>query len=991
MRVGPACAAAGIALRWRPFLLGPIFAAQGWTDSPFNVHPVKGRYMWRDLERICDDLGLPLRRPSRFPRNGLRCRGNKMTYILPFTSPGATLATVGGKGANLAELTRAHFDVPPGFLVTTDAYRAFVAANNLHAPLLALAKRVLSDDPVSLDEISAEIRALFERGTMPADVARAVDDAYLRLSEIGKQENGETGEGSFSTPTFPRSPAPFLPVAVRSSATAEDLPGLSFAGQQETYLNIVGADAVQRAVQECWSSLWTARALGYRARNGIAPDDVALAVVVQTMIMSDVSGVMFTSNPLTGRRDEVVIDASFGLGEAIVSGQVEPDHYVIRAQTSELSIITRKLGAKALTIVPRADGGTDTLTHAEANESRQALSDEQIDLLASIGRRIAQHYGSPQDIEWALANGAFYILQARPITSLYPLPDLPYTADNERIYFSFNAGQGVPDPFTPMGISVLQIMASATPFKRPPREFLAEAGKRLFIDLTDPARDPRLRHIILAILTRADLGAMQTMQGFYKEGRIPTRRILTPGYAIKIVFGLRRIIARVIRNMRDPEGAAPRVNAIAAQYFAQVQTHVRAANDLYTLLVTMEQDLPGVLSNVFVHMLPVIFPAVAAMTLADSWLTKWLKLPKGSGLVFMRSLPGNVTTEMDLRLWQTAQTIRADDTSRERMLTDDVNALIAAYRNQALPAVAQTAITEFLTKYGMRAVAEIDIGRARWREDPRSIFQTLTSYLKLTDPNLAPDLVYERNAREAERLRDEYVARLRRTPWGAIRANLLGGAIRRMRAMGGVRETPKFEGIKIFDLYRTALLEQGNRLVAQGKLERADDIFFVTYADLKAFAKGQALDLKAMVARQRADYEREQTRKQLPRLLSSTGEVFYEGVRSANPNDIVGDGVSPGVVEGNVRVVRDPRGVRLEPGEILVCPATDPGWTPLFLAAGGLVMEVGGMVTHGAVVAREYGIPAIVGVHNATTRLQTGQRVKVDGSAGVVTIVNGQQ
>jgi pyruvate,water dikinase len=915
------------------------------------------------------------------------------TFILPFTSQDATLNHVGGKGANLAELTRAGFDVPAGFLVTTDAYRVFVAANNINTQLMSLAKSVIPDDPISLDHVSSEIHTLFATGQMPNDIAHAIDEAYAHLGEIGKQGNTETRNTpsslspSLEGHSFTLSS---LPVAVRSSATAEDLPGLSFAGQQETYLNIVGADAVRAHVQKCWGSLWTARALGYRARNHIAPDDVALAVVVQILIASDVSGVLFTANPLTGRRDEMVIDASFGLGEAIVSGQVEPDHYVIDTRTWRIT--TRKLGAKALTIVSRADGGTDTLTHDEANTQRQALPDEQILKLSHLAYRVAEHYGTPQDIEWALADGQLYVLQARPITSLYPLPDLPYTADNERIYFSFNSGQGVPDPFTPLGIDALQWMARGAPFKRSPREFLAEAGKRLFIDLTDLARDPRLRHAVLAILARADPGARQTMKALLDAGRIPIHPTLTPLYALATLFGMRRIFARVAHTMREPATAQARANAIGDAYLAKVQSHVRAANDLYTLLVTMEQDLRGIIPNLFTHMLPVIFPAIALMSVVDNWLIQWLGLPKSSGLVFMRSLPGNVTAEMNLELWATAQTIRQDDAARERMLNASVEQLVSAYHAGTLPSVAQQAVAKFLNEYGMRAVAEIDLGRTRWREEPTAIFQTLYGYLKLEDMKLAPDVMYQHGTEEAERLAQEYVTRVRQTSNGTLRAKLLGAAIRRMRLLGGMRETPKLDGVKILDLYRTALLAHGQNLAAQGQLDQADDIFFVWLDDLKNFARGQAVDLKAIVTRERADYQREWGRKPLPRLLMSTGEVFYDGMRAVNagPNDFVGDGVSPGVAEGIVRVVLDPRGVRLEPGEILVCPATDPGWTPLFLTAGGLIMEVGGMVTHGAVVAREYGIPAIVGVHQATTRLKTGQRVRMDGSAGVVTVVGEQ-
>ena len=417
-----------------------------------------------------------------------------MTYILSFDAAEATLSSVGGKGANLAELTRAGFAVPPGFLITTAAYQAFVAANQINDRLLALARQVAPDDPPALEHTAAAIRALFEQGQMPAEVAAAIDAAYEALAGAAP---------------------PVLPVAVRSSATAEDLPGLSFAGQQETYLNIVGPPAVRAAVQRCWASLWTARALGYRARNGIAPDDVALAVVVQQLIPAVAAGVLFTANPLTGRRDEMVIDASLGLGEAVVSGQVEPDHYTVDATGR---ITGRKLGAKALTIVPAPGGGTTTRTHDGAHAGQQALPDDQIRALARLAGQVAAHYGTPQDIEWAWADGQLYLLQARPITSLYPLPALPYRPDDPRIYISLNSVQGVMDPFTPLGRAAFWLIANHLPFHTPGPTLLPEAGGRLFIDVTAPARDPRLRHLLLALLARGDPGAREAVLGLMRGG-----------------------------------------------------------------------------------------------------------------------------------------------------------------------------------------------------------------------------------------------------------------------------------------------------------------------------------------------------------------------------------------------------------------------------------------------------------------------------------------
>jgi len=293
----------------------------------------------------------------------------------------------------------------------------------------------------------------------------------------------------------------------------------------------------------------------------------------------------------------------------------------------------------------------------------------------------------------------------------------------------------------------------------------------------------------------------------------------------------------------------------------------------------------------------------------------------------------------------------------------------------------------------MRTAAEIDLGRPRWRDDPTSILQTLLGYLQIEDASLAPDVIFQRNKEQAERLAVEYIARARKTRFGWLRARLIGGIIRRQRALSGLREVPLFFMVRLLGIYRQVLLDSARELVARGWLERADDIFFVPLDTLKRFVQGDKVALKDIAAANRASYERECARKQMPRILLSTGEAFYEGVSDAavTGDDLVGQAVSPGVAEGRAHVILDPRNARLEPGEILVCPSTDPGWTPLFLTAGGLVMEIGGMITHGSVVAREYGIPAVVGVHNATARLKTGEHIRVDGNRGrVMVLVDGE-
>lgn len=892
-------------------------------------------------------------------------------YILPFSSTEATLARAGGKGVNLAELVQAGFAIPPGFIVTTEAYCAFVEANQLQPRLLALAKKNLPDDSTALENTSTEIRAWFEQGTLPAEIAAEITSAYYTCS---------------NSPTLTRSDPP---VAVRSSATTEDLPGLAFAGQQDTYLNVVGDAAVLDAVKRCWGSLWTARAMTYRARNHIPSDEVAMAVVIQKMIAAASSGVLFTANPVTGRRDEIIIEASFGLGEAIVSGQVDPDHYVIHSL--EWKITERKLGAKEMAILPRATGGTEQVQRGASQE--QALPNTQIIELAQMAQRVAEHFGSPQDIEWAWANRQLYLLQARPITSLYPLPEHTGPAEKLRLYVNFNAIQGVSEPLTPLGIDALRLLFSGVPrllhLHRSPRQLLPEAGGRLFLDFTDMVRDPRLRKVGLSLLASTEPGAQQTLLRLMKEERFSPKRVLTVRRMVTLFLALLPLLRRLLAALFRPDRVHPRLIADAEQYIVEVQQHVQAASDLAACLRAMEDDLPHA-ERISLNIMPVVMPVVSGgLPLVERWLSAWLDEPPGAALQLMRGLPGNVTMEMNLKLWAAAKKIRADAGAFEVMRAQPVEALVGAYRQGQLPASAQEALDEFLQAYGMRGTAEIDLGKPRWRDDPTPILLTLQSYLQLEDPLLAPDVLFQHRVEQAEHLAREYVARARKLRFGWLRTRLLGGLIRRMRTLGGLRETPLFYIARLYDIYRVALLGYAQELVAQAELECAEDIFFVPLEVLKRFALGEKAGLKSIVAANRAGYERESARKQMPRILLSTGETFYEGVSdtTTSENDLVGEAVSPGVVEGQVHVIFDPHGARLEPGEILVCPSTDPGWTPLFLTAGGLVMEFGGLMTHGSIVAREYGLPAVVGVHQATTRLKSGQRVRVDGHRGWVTIL----
>ena len=888
-----------------------------------------------------------------------------MQYIQSLTELNrADLPIAGGKGANLGALIQAGLPVPPGFCVTTPAYRAFVETNKLEVEIRQILDSTQMDDPASLEKASDSIRACFQHGELPPALADEIRQAYANLHNLAG------------------------PVAVRSSATAEDLPDLSFAGQQDTYLNILGAAALLDAVIRCWASLWTARAIGYRARNQISHDEVALAVVVQQMVQSEAAGVLFTANPLTGKRSETVIDATLGLGEALVSGQVEPDHYVV--DSSGEKILDKTLGAKALSIQGQASGGTVTLHHSAAG--RQALPDEQILALARLGGQAQTYFGSPQDMEWAWADGRLYVLQSRPVTSLYPLPARLKEAPLE-VLLSFGVWQGMLDPYTPLGQDMFSTLISGMGqlfgqkiSAREQRVFLS-AGERLFVNVTGLLSNPIGRKVANAFVGAIDPVSGAILADLLKDSRFSAENSLSLGASFWLLRGVAPLIGNVLFNLLWPVHGRARLERQIDTALTEAQRCCDSAQNLIGLVEAIEAvPVPQ-------QMLPRLVGGIAAgQAPYQNLLLRASGLPGGQELLMelTRGLPHNVTTQMDLALWRTAQAIRADANAAGSFSTTEVERLVTEYRAEKLPIAAQTAIRGFLSTYGMRGVGEIDLGRSRWREEPASIFQVLKSYLQI-DPAASPETVFQRGAGKVRQVQAQLEQVFSQAPKGKrISPRMVRMLIERFRELGGLRETPKFFIVRLLGIYRAALLAAGQKLVEAGRLAEAEDVFDLHLWELKTSGSGETRGWKTLIAERRATYTRELRRRRIPRIMLSDGTTFYDAPSTGDAaNTLSGNPVSAGVVEGVVRVVLNPHGVQLIPGEILVCPATDPAWTPLFLAAGGLVMEVGGMMTHGSVVAREYGIPAVVGVSQATMRLKDGQRVRVDGSSGMVTVLEG--
>ncbi|MBO3744192.1 PEP/pyruvate-binding domain-containing protein [Actinoplanes flavus] len=873
-------------------------------------------------------------------------------FVLDFADIDAgMLPEVGGKAANLGKLARAGLPVPPGACVTTDAYRQAADAAPGLPGIIEELTATAPDDLPRLTELAGRAREALLAAPVPAEVAAAVAVVYRGMEAV----------------------------AVRSSATAEDLPFASFAGQQDTYLNVVGEVAVLDAVHRCWASLWTDRAVTYRAANGIDHRAVRLAVVIQRMVPSAVAGVLFTANPVTGRRREAVIDASPGLGESVVSGTVNPDHFVVDTITGRIR--DRRLGDKQTMIRGVRGGGVEHVT-TPGDTGRACLTDAQVRAVAVLGSRVEASCDGPQDIEWAIdPDGTLWLTQARPITTLYPLPA---GRDGLRVYLCATLAQGLIQPITPLGLATFRLFSSSVAelFGRPVADpvagaaVCAQADSRLFVDLTGVLRSPAGRAIVPRLFDVMEARAAVVVRSLFDRPEFAlTRRSVLPFVARVADVAVRhRLPLHAVRALRDPRRVRRDLDALADR--ARRRLDLPAGTPATARLDQAEQVL--VHENIGTVM-PIAAPAALAgfglLALAGRLLRP--DLAPGELQTVLRGLPNNVTTEMDLALWQLAGRIRAAGET----LDADPGTLAGHYHAGTLPPVAQQGLTDFLDRYGHRAVAEIDLGLPRWSEDPRHVLGVLLNYQRLDDPAAAPDTVFAAAAREA----DEMIATLTGRARGRLRRRAVRFALNRARALAGLREFPKYYFVVVLAAARRQFAAVGADLAAAGRIDAADDVFFLDLPEIRAAVAGR--DQHAVVAARRADYDRETRRRRIPRVLLSDGtEPERELPRPAAPDGALrGTPASAGTVTGPARVIIDPVGAHLEPGEILIAPSTDPGWTPLFLTAGGLVMEMGGANSHGAVVAREYGIPAVVGVPDATTLLHTGQQVAVDGATGVIT------
>jgi len=866
------------------------------------------------------------------------------SFVLDFQEIEKTqLFLVGGKGLNLGELSNIQgIQVPEGFCVTTVGYEQAIGKNGAFQTLLNQLAMLKIEERDRIGEISKQIREVIMAVEIPVDVVESV--AHY-LSHFGDKHA----------------------YAVRSSATAEDLPYASFAGQQDTYLNVIGKENILQHIKKCWASLYTDRAVIYRMQNGFDHNQVSICVVVQKMVFPEASGILFTADPITSNRKVLSIDASFGLGEALVSGLVSADNYKVK----EDEIVEKVIATKKLAIYGRKEGGTERKKIAPNQQKIQTLTEQQILQLARIGRQIEAYFGCPQDIEWCLVDDTIYIVQSRPITTLYPIPEV--NDGKNHVYISVGHQQMMTDAMKPLGLSFFLLTTSAP---------MCKAGGRLFVDATQRLASPASRDYLINTLGKSDplirdaLTTVIERKNFIEllsddEKEKDLSKKVPPASSQPQPENDPEIVTNLIKNSESSIEELKR----------NMQT--KSGVDVLDFILEDIQQLKKVLFNS--QSIAIIMAGMNASSWINEKMEQWLG-EKNAADVLSQSVQHNITSEMGLALLDVADVIRPypEVITYLQHVEDDsfLDELIQFKGGEKV----RDAIGAFLSKYGMRCSGEIDITKTRWSEQPATIIPMILNHIRDFEYG-ASKRKFEEGLQEALKKEEELLERLQHLPDGEQKVEETKRMICNLRNFIGYREYPKYGMIHRYFIYKQALLKEAEKLVQNNVLDEIEDIYYLTFEELYEVVRTNRLDYK-IIHKQKNAYKLYE-KLTPPRVITSDGEIITGKYKRENlpAEAIVGLPVSSGVVEGRARVILNMEDANLEEGDILVTAFTDPGWTPLFVSIKGLVTEVGGLMTHGAVIAREYGLPAVVGVENATKLIKDGQRIRVHGTEGYIEVL----
>ena len=889
---------------------------------------------------------------------------------LPLATRNNDLNTIGGKGRSLSRLSNSGFNVPDGFLVPTAAYRRFVADNDLQPRILNLCKPTIIEGAVSFEQASKKIQELFSLYELSSEIESDIIAAYESL------------------PDRP-------PVAVRSSANAEDLPELSFAGQQETYLNITGGPAVAAAIRNCWASLWTAQAINYRHEMDIGQDAVAMAVVVQLMVPSDVSGILFTANPTNGERSEMIVNGSFGLGEAVVSGQVTPDTYVVDRES--LNIKDTIIGAKDQMIVSDGTQGVRVESVSAEQQVLSSLSEELLRELCKLALKVEAEFDEvPQDIEWAMVNKELYLLQSRPITNLPPEPlkDVSWPEISGAQLLKRQVAENMPDPLSPL-FEELYLRAIFDMQKWPEgwewKGNLTRNWLKNFVVIT-------VNGYAYQPIYEASVGDWEGyMDKLHAEQKKSTwldnlKRIFTmPSYIIDDMKGGPLHVLYLVGTTFRTFKKFPAIKLWERQQLPDYLAAIEHWERTDSRKASSEELLAGIKSLTFAEALywSALRSIIGTAKMTDGALQTYLEEnAPDQGFIsgtFLSGFPSR-TLDAEVTLRRIAEEIRKNKTLYEIVIVTPAPRMLTALQNHPEGKDTLVDIRKYLHDYG-RQVFNLDFVEPSLEEEPLPFLMSLKAMVR----NPGYDLV----------TRQQEVRKNRRSKfWQAIK--FFKGKSRfeflRLYLTARINYPTREEALFYMGLAWSSLRplakELGGRLVSNGTLTDPDDVFYLTSDDLQ-----RAIDdndgppeLKSKVKEQRelrALRFRMNQPAAIPPIETNVTENSFAALRgnSDDANKLLGFAVSPGIVSGIASVIMTPNDFdKMIPDSILVCPLTTPAWTQLFPHAIGLVTDIGSILAHGSIVAREYGIPAVLGIGDATQRIKNGQTITIDGNKGVVTV-----
>lgn len=851
---------------------------------------------------------------------------------------------VGGKGANLGEMIKAGLPVPGGFVILTNSYKRFIEVNALEKRMAIILESVDDSNPEDLERAAETIQALFEKGEIPRDLLEEIEQTYQLM---GSPE-----------------------VAVRSSATAEDLPGTSFAGQYDTYLNVKGKEDLYSNVKKCWASLWNQRALSYRFKHGIDNQQLAHGVVVQELINAEKSGILFTANPVNGRRDQMLINSSWGLGEAIVGGEVTPDQWVVDKKNR--SIVEERIAKKEVMTIRKVKG-IELTAVPEQKQKENTLSQKEVKELFRLALKVENYFGSPQDIEWAFENEKLYLVQTRPITSLYPMPEKVKGVEGLRVHINFSlVSQGIHDPLTPMGQSLLAkvFLDSAKLFEKNIYDerdlwWCKSIGGRIFLDITELLRNEKRWNKVIynEVFSDQDPLTAEILEQFLKREKkeITRHKDKMIPYLLKKIVPCFKLAIPVVTNslygMLFPITAKVKAKKEWDKIVEDIEKVRKTQNTTEDKLKIIDEHIQKYTRSGFA-ILAYIAPSLKNIDKAQRIASPYLDDISQLKLV-EKSLPNNVTTEMGEELLLIAQKL---DKKGKKPTREDVE------------------VKKFLSKYGHRSTEEMDIGIPRWEEEPGYVLSLIDYYMQDQNYKHGLDKLYQ-GKEKAEEVIKSTKAKLKQAGAGR-KSEKVEKLLTSYREVFGLREYSKYVLIKAYNIYRVIFMGIGEELLVEGRLDDKMDIFWLRFSDIMEKENLQ------QVVRDNKEAHRRHKKLSAPRILTSSGESIYTLIEKKE-DALKGLPVSAGVYEGKVKVLNSPEeGSKLEKGDVLVTKGTNPAWTPLFLNIGGLIMETGGPISHGSVVAREYGVPAVVGIGDAASILKDGQIVRVNGETGTVEIID---